>query len=225
MAPRIVSPAVSATRTAPGRPERRTTLRHLAKRAFIGLGLRAARVKAMNLYYSRLMARQGEWNPSKRIYVPVEAEGALGVNVNKHGFCSGWARRAATRFGKQFHANPDNRVHAWELARLNRSVEKRFEIKAGEVIRSPFTETEIMDCIRGGTIKPGTILGTFLGHSKENRPGRPYSHVVVFQGMHEGKAWFGHNYFGPQSWELHEFFAPKAGGQTFSFLEVMEPAK
>ena len=187
---------------------RRSTVKALARKTANVLIARP-RAALINVEYG---LRMRKWNPGKTIYVPAEPRDAFGYNPNLPGNCSGWARRAAKRFGKTYTTKARDVVDAWELAHFNRSVEKK---PAG------FTQAELLDRIRGGKITPGTVLGTVFERTRYARPDRDYTHVVMYQGEKGGRHYFGDNFRGPRVFALEDLFNGKITG--FKLVEIIEP--
>jgi hypothetical protein len=74
--------------------------------------------------------------------------------------------------------------------------------------------------IRQGKISPGTIIGVFYTASLNNRPGRPFTHMMVYAGNNL----FWHNFFGPKTISLEEIYSTaKKGKRIFYPVMVCEP--
>ena len=156
----------------------------------------------------REMQAHARTNPAQVFRAPEE-------RMNVSGNCAGWATRvAATTFGVNY-----NRADAWNLAAANRSVERRYEVRSGEVVRTGFMRQEILDRIQRGVISPGTAIGTYYSASHYNKPGRPYTHIVLYQGEANGTHYFGQNFRGPETWSLEQLLA----NRKFMPLEIIAP--
>lgn len=148
-------------------------------------------------------------------HVPFEAGRHSVFNPNKAGNCSAYATRIAeTFFGKSFV-----RADAWELGLRNRIVSKAaFDRKTR---KGGFSKQRLAGLIKSKKITPGTIIGVFYPNSVHNKPGRAFTHVMVFV----GKNTFWHNYSGPKKISLDEIFSVvnKKGERLFFPVQLIEP--
>lgn len=135
-------------------------------------------------------------------------------NPNTPGNCSGYAGRVALLFGKRFVISD-----AWDMPKRNRVVARAgFDRGA---LEGGFSQGELEKMIREGKISKGTIIGIYYPDSPNNRPERPFTHMLVFVG--DSNFW--HNLHGPNSITVAELFSTtsKNGGRAFFPVVALEP--
>ncbi|MFA4855385.1 MAG: hypothetical protein WC634_02225 [archaeon] len=138
-------------------------------------------------------------------------------NPNKPGNSSGYAVMAAKRFGKNYAL-----ADAWDLPLKNRvvasSVVDRAKCSGG------FSKDSFEKMISDGTISPGTIIGVYCPDSKNNRPGKQFTHMLVFAG--KGVFWH-NNSRGPKVISLEEIFSSmnNKGQREFLPVSVIAPVE
>ena len=137
-------------------------------------------------------------------------------NPNKPGNSSGYAGMAAKRFGKNYVL-----ADAWDMPLKNRVVARSVVDRAK--LSGGFSRAGFEKMISDGTISPGTIIGVYCPGSPNNRPGRQFTHMMVFA----GKGVFWHNSRGPKVISLGEIFSSvnNKGQREFLPVSVIAPVE
>jgi hypothetical protein len=190
---------------APGKPNYSKPFR-LASQVLTGI--RNLGVKAKNKVISRKKFRPTYAMIESR--KPRKLGDSLFYDPNVSGRCSAYATRIAQKF-KESYVKGD----AWDLAAKNHLVYEVLKEQGG------ISKGNLRGMMREGVIRPGTILGIYVAGSPNNKPGRNYSHVIVYIG--ENVFW--HNYGGPSIVTFKELFKVKDGKREFIPIAVIHPKK
>lgn len=116
--------------------------------------------------------------PAKQLRkeIPIPIELPVFSSIPKTG---SWCARYVRLYAEKMYQVKYNSGNAWDLAAKNKSV-----WKIGTIDR--YAGNPNRDYLNH--VKQGYILGIYYPSSGSNKPNRPYTHVVTYDGMRNGKA-------------------------------------